>query len=200
MQYDMKKRLRKLYEESLDYARTYRDIKISTGSDDEVDCLDLAVDYLIARGVSALPCNVGNTVYEIELKRDCSGLGVFEREVSKIEITNDGVVLYHREWREHERIGEYRLTRKEAEFAIGESDEKQAPDKETRKDNFKTKLSYFREFRGITQAELAKRADVNFRTLQDYEQGSKNINGARVDTVSRLAKALGCNVNDLIEP
>lgn len=122
MQYDMKKRLRKLYEESLDYARTYRDIKGATGSDEDVDCLDLSVDYLIAEGVFALP-NIGDTVYEIGVKRDCSGLGVFEREVSKIEITKDGVFLYHKEWREHERIVVYRLTREEAEFAIGESEE-----------------------------------------------------------------------------
>lgn len=72
--------------------------------------------------------------------------------------------------------------------------------KEVSKEEYKTKLRYYRERKGITQAELAKRADVNFRTLQDYEQGSKSINGARVDTVSRLAQALDCDVNDLIEP
>ncbi len=73
------------------------------------------------------------------------------------------------------------------------------PGLELCRDDYKTNLQYFRNLKRITQAELAKRAEVNLRTLQDYEQGRKNINAARIDTVFRLAQALGCSVDDLIE-
>lgn len=67
------------------------------------------------------------------------------------------------------------------------------------KDDCKTNLQYYRKKKWLTQAELAQLADVNLRTLQDYEQGRKSINGARTETVTRLAQVLGCKVNDLME-
>ena len=48
-------------------------------------------------------------------------------------------------------------------------------------------------------AELAKKADVSLRSVQMYEQRNKDINKASVETVYRLAKSLGCTVEDLIE-
>lgn len=80
-------------------------------------------DHLIAKLGPLPPCKVGDTVYEVGLKNDCSGLRVIEREVSKIEITKDGVALYYCDWREHERIGLYYLTREDAEKAIPESED-----------------------------------------------------------------------------
>lgn len=62
-----------------------------------------------------------------------------------------------------------------------------------------TKLKRIRTAYGCTQAELAKKADVSLRSIQMYEQRNKNINKASVDTVYRIAKALGCTVEDLIE-
>lgn len=62
-----------------------------------------------------------------------------------------------------------------------------------------TNLKKYRERAGITQAELSLRTGVNLRTLQDYEQGSKPINKAAAITVYRIAKALGVNVEDLLE-
>lgn len=62
-----------------------------------------------------------------------------------------------------------------------------------------TNLKKHRERAGITQAELSLRTGVNLRTLQDYEQGSKPINKAAAITVYRIAKALGVNVEDLLE-
>lgn len=61
-----------------------------------------------------------------------------------------------------------------------------------------TKLKQIREERGITQRELSEKSGVNLRTIQNFEQGSKNINNASVLKVVHLAIALGCSVNDLI--
>lgn len=62
-----------------------------------------------------------------------------------------------------------------------------------------TNLKRIRMEYGCTQAELAKKADVTLRSIQMYEQRNKDINKACVDTVYRLAKALGCTMEDLIE-
>lgn len=62
-----------------------------------------------------------------------------------------------------------------------------------------TKLSIIRKSKGLSQSQLANKADVNLRTLQDYEQGKKDINAAAAITVYRLSVALGCEVKDLLE-
>lgn len=67
------------------------------------------------------------------------------------------------------------------------------------REDYKTNLQYYRSLKRITQAELAKRAGVNLRSLQDYEQGRKKINHARIATVSRLAEELGVSIADILE-
>jgi len=62
-----------------------------------------------------------------------------------------------------------------------------------------TNLKRIRIDSGITQAALAERSGVSLRTLQDYEQGRKPINQAAAITVYRIANALDCKVEDLIE-
>ena len=62
-----------------------------------------------------------------------------------------------------------------------------------------TKLKRIRENRGISQSELAKLSGVKLRSIQMYEQRNKNINKASIDTVYRIAKVLGCTMEDLIE-
>lgn len=62
-----------------------------------------------------------------------------------------------------------------------------------------TNLKNLRQSKGITQKELSEYADVNIRTLQDYEQGKKPINAASALTVFRLSKALNCEVRDILE-
>lgn len=59
-------------------------------------------------------------------------------------------------------------------------------------------LKHYRERARLTQAQLAERAGVSVRTLQDYEQDRKPLEGARAITVLQLAAALGCTVEDLI--
>ena len=51
----------------------------------------------------------------------------------------------------------------------------------------------------LKQRELADAAGISIKTLQDYEGGRKDINGAAAGTVKKLAEALGCRMEDLID-
>lgn len=62
-----------------------------------------------------------------------------------------------------------------------------------------TNLKRFRTLYGCSQSELARLSGVSLRSIQMYEQRKKDINKASVETVYRLAKALGCTVEDLTE-
>ena len=62
-----------------------------------------------------------------------------------------------------------------------------------------TKLKQIREERGITQRELSKKSGVNLRTIQNLEQGYKNINHASVSKVIKIAIALHCSIMDILE-
>ena len=55
-----------------------------------------------------------------------------------------------------------------------------------------------REILGYSQKELSELSGVNFRTLQDYEQGRKPICSAHADVVLNLSKALKCPIEYLI--
>ncbi|MBO6138482.1 MAG: helix-turn-helix transcriptional regulator [Agathobacter sp.] len=61
------------------------------------------------------------------------------------------------------------------------------------------RLQEYRKRICLSQKELAEKADVPLRTIQQYEQKQKNINHARADYVIRLAKALYCRPEDLLE-
>ena len=62
-----------------------------------------------------------------------------------------------------------------------------------------TNLKRIRTAYGITQAELASISDVSLRSIQMYEQRNKDINKANAETIYRIAKVLGCAMEDLIE-
>ena len=62
-----------------------------------------------------------------------------------------------------------------------------------------TSLKRIRTVYGCTQAELAKRSGVSLRSIQMYEQRNKDINRASAETLLRLARVLGCTMEDLIE-
>lgn len=62
-----------------------------------------------------------------------------------------------------------------------------------------TNLKRIRTAYGCSQSELAKLSGVSLRSIQMYEQRNKDINKASVETVFRLAKVLGCTIEDLIE-
>lgn len=60
-------------------------------------------------------------------------------------------------------------------------------------------LQYYRKRAGISQAQLAEKVDISPRTLQDYEQNRKPLEKAAAITVLRMARILGCKVENLIE-
>lgn len=62
-----------------------------------------------------------------------------------------------------------------------------------------TNLKRLRTTYGCTQAELSARSGVSLRSIQMYEQRKKDINKAGADAIYRLAKVLGCTMEDLIE-
>ena len=62
-----------------------------------------------------------------------------------------------------------------------------------------TNLKYIRTIYNLTQAELAEQSGVSLRSIQMYEQRNKNINKANAETLYRLARTLGCTMEDLIE-
>lgn len=62
-----------------------------------------------------------------------------------------------------------------------------------------TKLKVMREYSGLTQAELAAESGVKLRSIQMYEQRVNDIDRAQAQTVYKLAWAIGCDVEDLLE-
>lgn len=63
----------------------------------------------------------------------------------------------------------------------------------------KTKLQIIRKARGFTQQQLSDASGVTLRMIQLYEQRQNDINKAQVNVVVSLARALGCDVEDLLE-
>jgi len=59
-------------------------------------------------------------------------------------------------------------------------------------------LREIRKRNNLTQKELSQKSGVNFRSLQDYEQGHKKLASANGDILLRLATVLGCATEDLI--
>ena len=66
-----------------------------------------------------------------------------------------------------------------------------------RKNN--TNLKKLRIGAELSQSQLAEISDIPLRTIQQYEQNQKNINAAKAETVVKLAKALNCTVEALLE-
>ena len=61
------------------------------------------------------------------------------------------------------------------------------------------KLQEMRKAKGLSQSQLAEMAEINVRTLQHYEQMSKNFDHARLDTILRVCLALECKIEDITE-
>lgn len=60
-------------------------------------------------------------------------------------------------------------------------------------------LQNLRKAAGLSQRQLADKSETSFRTLQDYEQGNKDINKAQVIILYKIAKTLQCSIEDLME-
>ena len=62
-----------------------------------------------------------------------------------------------------------------------------------------TRLRRRRENSFMTQAELAREADVPLRQIQLFEQRQRDINKTAAETLLRLSMALSCRMEDLLE-
>lgn len=62
-----------------------------------------------------------------------------------------------------------------------------------------SRLKMIRKARGFTQQELSDFSGVSLRMIQLYEQKQNEIGKAQVRVVLRLAKTLGCDIEDLID-
>lgn len=67
------------------------------------------------------------------------------------------------------------------------------------KNKTETKLKKYRTLLGLSQSELARKAEVSIRNIQMYEQRQNDINKAQGDILLRLSKILHCNIEDLFE-
>lgn len=67
------------------------------------------------------------------------------------------------------------------------------------KENRSTRLQKIRKSRGFTQQQLSDASGVKVRMIQLYEQRQNNLSKARFEVVLSLAKALGCEIEDLID-
>jgi len=65
--------------------------------------------------------------------------------------------------------------------------------------NPQSNLKRLREAAGYTQVELSKEANVTLRSIQMYEQRNKDINKAQALTLAKIARVLGCDIEDLLE-
>ena len=59
-------------------------------------------------------------------------------------------------------------------------------------------LKMQRKKRGLTQKELAQLAGTSLRSIQAYEQGTRNLSGASVEVVQALCRALDCREEDIL--
>ncbi len=65
--------------------------------------------------------------------------------------------------------------------------------------NTDTKLKRIRESRGLSQSELALHSGVHLRSIQMYEQKANDIDKAQAQTLYKLSRVLGCDIEDLLE-
>lgn len=62
-----------------------------------------------------------------------------------------------------------------------------------------SKLKLMRIQKGMKQAKLSALSGVPIKCIGNYEQLRRDINHARVDIVYRLAAALDCRIEELLE-
>lgn len=59
-------------------------------------------------------------------------------------------------------------------------------------------LREIRTSRNLTQRELSQKSGVNYRSLQDYEQGHKKLLSANGDVLLHLSTVLKCSIEDFL--
>ena len=61
------------------------------------------------------------------------------------------------------------------------------------------KLQEIRKKRGYSQSELSLLTNISVKTIQKYEIGERNIDGAKLETLCDLAIALDVPIIDIVE-
>lgn len=59
-------------------------------------------------------------------------------------------------------------------------------------------LKQLRHDKCLSQSQLAADSGVNLKMIQKYEQGVKNINAAKLETLLKLCNSLDCDLLDLV--
>jgi transcriptional regulator with XRE-family HTH domain len=60
-------------------------------------------------------------------------------------------------------------------------------------------LADIRSKKGLSQNELAALSGVSARVIKAYEQGERDINNAKAETIYKLSHALSCRMEDLLD-
>ena len=60
-------------------------------------------------------------------------------------------------------------------------------------------LKEIRESRGMSQQDLADKSGINKRMIQAYEQGYRDINGAKLTTLVTFCIVLECHLSDVVD-
>lgn len=60
------------------------------------------------------------------------------------------------------------------------------------------KLKARRQACDMSQSQLAKAAGINVQMLQHYEQGVRDLSGAKLATLLKLCLALNCKLGDIL--
>lgn len=67
------------------------------------------------------------------------------------------------------------------------------------KNSGETNLAKLRKNRGLSQSQLAKKAEISVRSIQLYEQRQADINNAQHNHLKAISRVLGCTIDDLLE-
>lgn len=59
-------------------------------------------------------------------------------------------------------------------------------------------LRAFRKKEKLTKTQLSDLTSISMRTIDDYETGKRDINGAKIKTLLKLCKALSCRLEDIL--
>lgn len=62
----------------------------------------------------------------------------------------------------------------------------------------RSKLQTTRLSKNLSQSQLAAAAGINGRVLQTYEQGARDLSGAKLATLLKICLALNCKLEDIL--
>lgn len=88
--------------------------------------------------------------------------------------------------------------KKELEKAISEFNYKVTITKKDLELAFSSKLQRIRKMQGLTQRQLAEQCNISIKTLQSYEQMTRDIKKANKNTILKICEILNCKEGDII--